>query len=126
MKIDFGFLRLAKRASLESECYPKVGAVVSTRRPISFGYNKPKTHPKYSNPALTLKDTIHAEMDCIKTITWDDIDYGATIWVYREANGIPALARPCEDCIRVLRSLEFKKMIYTIDKPPYYKIERLR
>lgn len=126
MNVDFGFLRLARRASLESSCYPRVGAVISTKRPISFGYNKPKTHPKYSNPELTVRDTIHAEMDCLKTVTWDDLFDGATIWVYREANGKPALARPCDDCIKTLRSFEFKRMVYTVDKYPYYKIERLR
>ena len=124
MVLDKGFFRLAYNTSLHSDCRVKVGAVVSRKVPISVGFNVIKTHPRYSNPNTMSSISVHAEMQAILG-TWLDI-HGCDIYVYRELDdGMPALARPCNMCYNVLKNRGIKKIYYTIDTSPYWKMERL-
>lgn len=123
--LTYGYFRLARRAFLESNCSIKVGAVLCNRKPLSFGFNKDKTHPLYANPSNTLKISIHAEMDCISGLSYEDLR-GSVLYIYRELkDGTPAIARPCNDCMNVLRETGISKIIYTVNYFPFYRIERL-
>jgi len=48
------------------------------------------------------------------------------MYIYRESRGKPALARPCEKCMEILRKAKIKEIIYTIDKYPYWRKEVLQ
>lgn len=115
--------RLAKEISKLSECKTRVGAVICDKRhPISIGYNKAKTHPKWNSP---VKKTIHAEMSAIVASGRDRLD-GATIFVYRETrNGDIAMARPCEDCLSVLQVYGVRTLVYTVGEYPFFKVEKI-
>lgn len=121
-----GFFKFARQMADVSKHRAKIGAVIVKKRPIGFGFNKIKTHPVFANPAKTYKVSIHAEVasiiDC-KNIT--DL-HGSSIYVYRKlADGTPANARPCEECIKVLKKYGIKKMYYTYNTFPFWRSERL-
>lgn len=119
-----GLFRLAKNISRHSEYRIKIGAVlVKHGTPISIGFNKLKFHPKYSNPT---KKTIHAEMQAILSSGKEKIR-NSEIFVYREfkRTGLPALARPCEDCILKLKEFGIKRIYYTTNEFPYWNVEKL-
>lgn len=105
------FFDLAKRLSYKSEYDAhRLGAViVSGNEVIGMGFNKKKTHPRSS----TRFNNIHAELSAILNTRQETLD-GAVIYVYRETKeGVPALARPCEHCFRLLKAVNIQEMYYT-------------
>jgi len=118
-----GFLGRARKESKSSTSRIQVGAVVTRGGSvISFGYNQDKSHP------LVGTFSLHAEASAILARRYHvgGLD-GATIWVYREtSDGIPAMARPCEDCLRFIIASNIRKIIYSVRKPPYFRTIYLR
>lgn len=119
--LDKGYFQLARSASKNSDYDIQVGCVVSLHgKPVSIGWNVVKTHPIYT--ANSHRCTIHAEIKAVISAQCDL--QGAIAYVYREtANGIPALAKPCNLCYGVLSEAGIKKVFYSIDRPPYYSKE---
>jgi deoxycytidylate deaminase len=118
-----GYFRLAYTESLKSTYKIKVGAVLAGTRPITVGYNKLKTHPKFANPDKNLHPSIHAEIACL--IQLRARLKGDTIYVYREKEKKPALSRPCPACMDALRKHGVKHIFYSVEKYPYYCYERI-
>lgn len=117
------YFRLAKRQAIKSSYRIKIGAVLVDKRPVSTGYNKIKTHPKYAVPGKDIKLSIHAELDCILDARGRDIR-GSSIYIYREdKQGNPRICRPCDDCMKKLREYGVHKCFYCIDKFPYFMCE---
>lgn len=110
------FLRLAKRASYNSDFKIRVGACIAGKRPLVTGYNKVKTHPKINRPS------VHAEMACLLCCNIEVVR-GKTIYVYRETKEGPAMARPCDNCLESLRDAGIKRVVYTTNEFPYWKQE---
>lgn len=95
---------------------------------ISKGYNKLKTHPlqmKYNtegivtyNNQTSFLNRIHAEVDCLRKIQNEDIDWKhVSLYIYRGIAISPfyGLARPCKGCMKFIRSLGIKHIYYTGD-----------
>jgi deoxycytidylate deaminase len=114
-----GFFRLARNVSKYSEIAPQMGAVIAQKKPISVGFNKAKTAYPYN------KHSTHAEISAvISSDRWDLTD--CEIYIYRETNdGFPAMARPCEKCMKILKSCGIKKIYYTVSEYPFWKSERI-
>lgn len=113
-----GFFNLARNVSKHSTMSPKVGAVVVKKKPISVGFNK--------NKPIFYRFSTHAEVNAILNAGgrfWELKD--CEIYVYRERNGLPALAKPCEKCMELIRKVGIKKIYYTVDEYPYWKVEKL-
>jgi deoxycytidylate deaminase len=71
---------LAKNVSKHSDYRIKMGSVIVKHgKPISVGFNKIKSHPKYSG---VWGKTIHAEAQAVISAGTDLV--GASIFVYRE------------------------------------------
>lgn len=123
--MDIGFFRFAKNVSKHSIYRVQIGAViVKKNHPISVGFNTCKTHPVFSNPEITDRSCVHAEIKAL--ITADFNVENCDIYVYREYKfGVPALARPCENCIKHLRDAGIKRMYYSIGEYPYWNSEKL-
>jgi cytidine deaminase len=104
-------INIATRAAERSLLPMRMGAVVSYRnRPISFGFNKGKTHPR----SKTIYRTIHAELDAVLGMRRSELR-GATITVVRISRRIDTvfgISRPCCYCIEMLRELRFDAMQY--------------
>lgn len=123
---DIGFFQLAKRASKNSD-HPRVniGAVIALNgKPVSFGWNKDKTHPEHANPTRSIRKSIHAEVDVVLS---SDCDVsGGVIYIWRNTkDGKPALSRPCNYCYSFLQRAGIRVIHYTISQFPYHKMERL-
>jgi len=104
-------LTLALKVSSSSRCKIKVGSVVCRgKRVLSIGHNKPAR-----------KKSTHAEIDALSRV----IDpLRTTVYVARWASGRPAMARPCKQCLRTLRGLGIKSIVYTTGDS--HSEERLR
>lgn len=116
------FLNLANSVALCSDYRVKMGAViVSHGRPISIGYNQETTHPKLIFDRCA---TVHAEVNALFHARKNELS-GATAYVYRNKNGNPSLARPCNNCYKKLKEYGIKKIIYSTEEYPYFLIERI-
>jgi deoxycytidylate deaminase len=115
------FLKLARVVSMHSSYRIRMGCVIVEHgKPIAIGFNVEKSSPK----TFKKQATIHAEIDAITTCKCDV--RGAIIYVYREhKNGLPAMARPCANCMAILAERGIKRMIYSINTYPYYIEEKL-
>lgn len=113
---------VAKRESKKSKMRPQVGAVLVLDKQRFTGYNKAKTDPKFANPEKHVRISVHAELDCLERGMFYE---GAEIYVYREIEGIPAMARPCNHCISFLREAGVEKIYYTIPHSPYWEEEEI-
>lgn len=113
--LNIGFFKLARNESLKVDFRARIGSVlVKNGKPVSVGRNKPlKTHPlirKYDS----LK-TLHSEFDAIIGIDRHLVS-GSTLYVYRERkDGTIANSCPCDMCMKFLRELKIKRILYTID-----------
>ncbi len=113
--------RLAKNVSkLSSHKYQMGACIVKNGNPISVGYNQIKSHPKGWHNGL------HAEIAAIKCAGKDSLK-GCSIFVYREnkKTKLPALARPCDDCMEELKKLGFKWIYYSTNSFPFWDCERI-
>lgn len=109
----------------KSRMNPKVGAVLVLDKVMLGGYNKGKTHTKYANPSLHDRLSIHAELDCLSKMQVVERTYGGEMFVYRELHGVPAMARPCNHCIKFLKEAGVNKIYYSIPHLPYWEEEEL-
>ena len=115
--MNTNFFKLAKNVSKLSDYKIKIGAVlVKGGSVISVGFNKFRYDKEFSSPP---KDTLHAEMACIKYSN-RDID-GSVIYVYRENSKGIALSKPCHNCMDKLKKFGVKKVYYTINEFPYFE-----
>jgi deoxycytidylate deaminase len=121
IKLPYPF-EIAKKHAKKSIMRPQVGAVIVLDKQRFPGYNKPKTDPKFANPEKHVRISIHAELDCMDR----DIAYSkGDLYVYRELDGIPAMARPCNHCMKFIREVGIEKIYYTIPHEPYWEEEEL-
>jgi deoxycytidylate deaminase len=119
-----GYFFLAKNVSKYSNMDKKLGAVIVRKKPISIGFNIGKSRP--SNDYSDWAWTNHAEYKAVLNAGWFADLKGCIIYVYREhADGTPALARPCNNCIRFLTAVGIKRMYYTVNEYPYWLCEEL-
>lgn len=114
---------LARNISKHSIYKYKLGAVlVKNGNIISVGFNKIKFNSKYSFP---MKETIHAEMACLKTSGKDYLK-NAIVFVYREdSRGNPALAKPCYNCLSRLKKFGVKRIYYSTGEYPFFEMENI-
>lgn len=110
-------LKLAREASLRSDHHSHlIGCVIADRkgRVISAANNfLYKTHPKYAVNSLK---TLHAEGAAILKTKHKDHLHGSIILTYRELqDGTMANARPCPDCMKLIKLYGIKKIYYTKD-----------
>lgn len=118
------FFDVARAVSKTSD-HPKVRigcCIVKKRRILSVGVNLMKSHPmqkkynKYRELTMDVNhihNNIHAEFDAVLKANPDEL-VGADIYVYREDFwGKRSLCRPCEACMRLLKSRKIKAVYYT-------------
>jgi deoxycytidylate deaminase len=76
-----------------------------------MGHNKLKTHTK-SNKTY---QSIHAEFDAINNVQYGIDLKRAEMYIYRENTFGPAIAKPCMDCMELIKQSGIRKINYTID-----------
>lgn len=118
------YFRHAREEALKSNLRTKVGACLVAGKSIFRGHNKDKTHPEFANPEIHERKSLHAELDCFLGFDQDNIVDGE-IYVYREVDGVPAMARPCNHCMKFLKKYGITKIYYTIPHFPYWDEEEI-
>jgi deoxycytidylate deaminase len=113
-----GFL-FAMYESKKSNHEKPMGAALWINKCVRVGHNKNKTHPVFSNGREFY--SIHAEMDCILRAGLRFDLTKPTMYIYRETNGMPAMAKPCKYCMKHLIESKVKTIYYTIARPPWYE-----
>lgn len=94
-----------------------MGSVLELKRNLLLvGVNKGKTHPR----SMSEWGYIHAELDVILQAFSIGLKKrhikGATMYVARkDKRGKMALAMPCADCWRMLKTYRIKSVVYTTD-----------
>lgn len=123
-KANRSFFNAAKSVSELSDHKHKLGCVVVLgHRIVSSGKNsKTKCHKMQ---ALMDKEMfgceslgpVHAEVDALRPLIKKRVDLSrATIYVYRKhKDGTPALARPCQRCMRLIKECGIKRIYYTTE-----------
>lgn len=122
----FKYFELARVESEKSTYDQKIGAVIiSGNKVLSKGYNKLR-HCIRGKRFAPWENSIHAERDCCRKLNKEQIK-GSYIFVYREnkKTGNPALAKPCDGCMKLIKFLGIKRVYYTTNKYPYYSELRL-
>lgn len=124
-------LKAARKESKKSKMREKVGAVVVVGKTEVRGHNKDKTHTDFANPLIHDRTSIHAELDCLIKITNNKypnlFSTNGIIYVYRETlDGTPAMARPCEHCLKFLKEKsDIHTLVYSIPESPYWMKEEI-
>lgn len=108
----------------------KVGASLVVGKTIFRGHNRKKTHTKFANPNKHVRTSLHAELDCLIKATNDlfptVLSVHGDMYIFREtADGKPALARPCEHCMKFLKKAGVDSVTYSIAEPPYIRQEKI-
>jgi deoxycytidylate deaminase len=120
---NIGYFLLAKNVSMYSDYKQKLGCVIAKHKPIGIGFNLKKTRP--TNSKLNFCRSSHAEIRCLINCGKTNLK-GSVAYIYRQTkNGKPAMARPCEDCLKALKDAGVKKIYYTINIYPYFKVEKI-
>lgn len=129
---DISYFNISKEVSKMSS-YRKahVGCIaVLNHRIISSGTNNYKSEPIQQelnkirfiddNRALCIHSA-HAEVRCLKPLLSENIRMrNIKLYVYRELkSGIPALARPCASCMKLIRDCGIRYIYYTGDNEYY-------
>lgn len=118
-----GCIKVAAKATLLSNAdHHKVAAAIfAGKRLLSLGWNTTKTHPKSS----TRYFAHHAEFSAL--IGNHKIDLvGSTIMVTRRTPGGQFLmARPCDECFKVIRAAGIARIYYTNEVGDIERDDRL-
>ena len=102
-----------------------IGCVVAYKNKIlNASYNTKKTHPiqkKFNTVRYKMDSTphcMHAEIHAISPIMNNDIDWkNVTVYIARKRNedGKNGMARPCATCMKVMKELGIRNIVYTTD-----------
>ena len=123
-KSERAFFRIAKNMSDLSDHRYKIGAaVVIKHRIVSTGTNsdsKCNAHQARLDMATfggLHFGKMHAQTDALLPLIKNDVDLtDASLFVYREhKNKAPAMARPCERCMKLIKSCGIKTIYYTTE-----------
>ena len=111
-------IKLAKETSEMSDHHShKLGAVIFDKRGriFSIGHNWLfKTHPEFNR--INHLKTLHAEASAVLAVRHKHNFSNLNIFVYREnKQGKMENARPCQDCVKLLKNYNLKWMYYTIN-----------
>ena len=105
-------LEQAKEKALESTCrVPMVAFLLRNGKPIAYGVNK-----KGFRGA-----SIHAEIDCLRKIRFQKRrGRNTTMVVIRHLrDGSMANAKPCANCVEVLKNMGVKNVAWTTNKQSF-------
>lgn len=125
-KRDLRMLNHALHMAEMSDAIPyKVGCVVAQKNKIiNASFNSSKTHPmqKHFNKERYSADNtphrVHAEIHALAPFVEEDIDWkNVTVYIARKrkCDGENGMSRPCPACMKMIKSLGIKNIVYTTD-----------
>jgi deoxycytidylate deaminase len=105
----------------KSDYQQRLGSVCCNKRKVlSTGYNQIRYCGR-GNKYAKFEETLHAERDCLRKLD-KEIVKGKTLFILRvKKNNDLALAKPCDQCMWMIRELGIREVIYTVPEYPYYE-----
>ena len=119
MIIPIGVLNKALESAKKSNFYIyKVGAVIfKGKKIISCGYNDIRSFSKINNKYKKHFTSCHAEQFALMNIPNKKNIKNASIFIIRlNISGKTSLAKPCEYCLKTIKSFNIKKIYYSNKK----------
>lgn len=115
-KRDQMWLNCAQRLAMESNERTKHGCIIVKSGAVqSKGVNTYRNQPGIIAEIEAL--SVHAEINAIKRGSRLD---GAVAYIARVNNhGEPRQSRPCPDCLKALKNVGVKRIVYTINGEEY-------
>lgn len=134
---DYKYFDKTRQAALISDFHKiHIGCVaVYQGTVIGIGCNCNKTHPmqkkynKYRKSSDELLPKLHAEINCINSIKYLDINFSKVkLYIYRIRKDRPyGLARPCPSCMAAIKDLGIRDIYYTTnDGYVYEQLEKYK
>lgn len=120
-------INLAVKQAQLSEHHFKIGAILARKSKIiseSFN-NAKKTHKiAYWNKDNPQDATIHAEIGALINVP-KNISSKCDLYIarYRSSDNSICLAKPCDMCLSVIKSMMVKRVYYTISEHEYGVID---
>lgn len=102
----------------------KIGCVIAQKNKVlSASFNSTKTHPlqkKMNKERFEVDNTphsLHAEIHALSYLIDCDIDWkGSVLYTARKRkDGHYGMARPCPSCMKLIKKLGIKNIVYTTD-----------
>lgn len=122
-KSDYKYFNKARQAAMISDYYKThIGCVAMYQGTIiGIACNSNKTHPaqkfynKYRVPSDSMLPKLHAEISCINSIRYLDINFSKVkLYIYRIRKDQPfGLSRPCPSCMTAIKDLGIRDIYYT-------------
>lgn len=104
---------MAKIGFAESKQPIKVGAALLEGGKITISFNEKKSSPAAKSNGYLFEDSLHAECKLFAHRSMPAKK--ATVYVYRALkDGTLALARPCDECMTLIKMWGVKRVVYTI------------
>lgn len=117
---DHSRLKQASRIAAESDVHKyKLGAVIERGgRVLAVGVNSYRTYGRHYRETDDFPPrsvwTYHAEEAALKAVGMEA--NGATLYVSRvNKRGDVRMAKPCKDCMELIKKAGIKRIVYTID-----------
>lgn len=132
MKIPSRIIDLAVQEAKKSNHYLfKIGCVIFNKNKIiSKGFNRKEIIKGFFDSRVeTWNDdivSIHAEIASLIKADGKDLDGSTALVIRITKKNKFALAKPCKNCWAHLKSAGVKTVIYSINKYPYLKMEKIR
>ncbi len=108
----------------------KIGSIlVNKGKIISSGYNKKKSHPmqyklnQHREEHKRNRNFIHAEFDSLNGLNEEFCNNSILFLGRTDRNGNPAICRPCQGCMFLIRQLSIDTIVYSTNIG--YNIERI-
>lgn len=112
-------IHLASKASKNSTYKHKLGAVlVKSGRILATGYNRVGHRSRFAVP-IEKEASVHAEIAVISKLMKPKHVHklqGSKLYISRvRKNGKLGLAKPCSECLSVIKSVGIREIIYTTE-----------
>lgn len=115
------WFRVAKKEAKKSTYKHKLGAcVVKGGSVVSKGHNEIRYCATGANKYSEWRESLHAERAALSKLKKSEIT-GSSVFVVRVTEEQKwALAKPCSQCMYMLRDLGVKKVVFSISEFPYF------
>lgn len=119
-------MEIAAKAASLSTYEHRIGAVIIKHgKVMSTGFNTNSTHPlpqKYFQFG-----SVHAETSAVLKCKNKDNLIDSDIYIFRmSAKGAPALAKPCNTCVKVLTEYGVRRAYWTTNVFPFWDYAMIR
>jgi deoxycytidylate deaminase len=104
--------RALKEKNISGRCAHS-SFVFSKSKLLSIGFNKYKTHPQTKNYSYHRFAGIHSELDAVLKLGMNDCSGLTIVNIRIDKNENLCNSQPCRGCSELIKTLGFKRIIYT-------------